>query len=40
MDNGSGINATTNNIDWVSEGIRQCSSNIGVTDADIYVTAP
>lgn len=41
LESGSGINVTTNNINWVSEGMyANALVTAGVTDADIYVTAP
>lgn len=41
LENGAGINVTTNNIDWVSEGMyANALVTAGVTDADIYITAP
>ncbi|OIJ16113.1 hypothetical protein BKP35_03810 [Anaerobacillus arseniciselenatis] len=41
LDSGSGINVTTNNINWVAEGMyANALVTAGVTDAEIYVTAP
>lgn len=41
LESGSGLQVTTNNIDWVSEGMyANALVTAGVTDADIYVTAP
>lgn len=41
LESGSGLNVTTNNIKWVSEGMyANALVTAGVTDADIYVTAP
>lgn len=38
---GSGIHVTTNNINWVSEGMYENALiTAGVEDADVYVTAP
>jgi len=41
LESRSGLNVTTNNIKWVSEGMyANALVTAGVTDADIYVTAP
>ncbi len=41
LESGSGINVTTNNINWVAEGMyANALVTAGVTDAEIYVTAP
>jgi uncharacterized protein YpuA (DUF1002 family) len=41
LESGSGLNVTTNNIKWVSEGMyANALITAGVSDADIYVTAP
>lgn len=41
LESGSGIDVTTNNINWVSEGMyANALITAGVKDADIYVTAP
>lgn len=41
LESGAGITVTTNNIDWVSEGMyTNALVTAGITDADIYVTAP
>ncbi|MCT8139715.1 DUF1002 domain-containing protein [Anaerobacillus sp. CMMVII] len=41
LESGAGINVETNNIDWVSEGMyANALVTAGITDADIYVTAP
>ncbi|OIJ16727.1 hypothetical protein BKP37_05720 [Anaerobacillus alkalilacustris] len=41
LDSGAGINVASNNIDWVSEGMyANALVTAGITDADIYVTAP
>ncbi len=41
LENGAGITVKTNNIDWVAEGMyANALVTAGVTDADIYVTAP
>lgn len=41
LESGSGLQVTTNNIDWVSEGMyANALVTAGITDADIYVTAP
>lgn len=38
---GSGINVTTKNISWVTEAMfANALATAGVTDADVYVTAP
>jgi uncharacterized protein YpuA (DUF1002 family) len=38
---GSGLKVQTNNIDWVTEAMyANALSTAGVTDADVYVTAP
>ncbi|WNF37752.1 DUF1002 domain-containing protein [Bacillaceae bacterium IKA-2] len=40
-ESGSGLQVTTNNIKWVSEGMyANALVTAGITDADIYVTAP
>lgn len=41
MEQGSGINVTTNNITWVSEGMyANALATAGIENADVYVTAP
>ncbi len=41
LESGAGISVKTNNIDWVSEAMyANALITAGVTDADIYVTAP
>lgn len=41
LESGAGITVKTNNIDWVSEGMyANALVTAGITDADIYVTAP
>ncbi len=41
LEAGAGITVKTNNIEWVSEGMyANALVTAGVTDADIYVTAP
>lgn len=41
VESGAGITVTTKNIDWVSEGMyANALVTAGITDADIYVTAP
>ncbi|RXI99436.1 DUF1002 domain-containing protein [Anaerobacillus alkaliphilus] len=41
LEAGAGITVRTNNIDWVSEGMyANALVTAGLTDADIYVTAP
>lgn len=41
LEEGAGISVTTNNIRWVSEGMyANALVTAGVTDAEIYVTAP